>query len=61
MNLSSEKKLQEIYLITTTAAPFFEKQGFLQVDRARVPEAIRQTAQFTGGCPATATVMFREA
>ncbi len=46
-----------IYLITTTAKDFFERQGYCVIDRATAPEAIQQTDQFSGLCPSTAIVM----
>lgn len=48
------------YLITTTAAPFFEKQGFMPVDRDAVPEAILATRQAAILCPASATILTRQ-
>jgi amino-acid N-acetyltransferase len=58
-NLALLKGIREMYLITTTAAPFFEKRGFQQVDRLNVPVAIQRTTQFSGVCPSSATVMRR--
>lgn len=46
-----------VYLATTTAAPFFAKLGFQVVDRAEVPPAILSTRQLSGICPASATIM----
>ncbi|MGA0559709.1 arsenic resistance N-acetyltransferase ArsN2 [Larkinella sp. VNQ87] len=51
--------LDSIYLITTTADRYFERHGFGTVDRQDVPEAIRQTQQFSALCPASAVVMKR--
>jgi len=51
--------LQAIYLITTTAEGFFSRYGFVSVSRDEVPDAIRQTRQFSGLCPASALVMKR--
>ncbi|GAB3910026.1 hypothetical protein GCM10028803_48950 [Larkinella knui] len=51
--------LEEIYLITTTADRYFVRHGFRPVDRLEVPEAIRQTQQFSDLCPASAVVMKR--
>lgn len=59
LDLAQEKGVAEIYLITTTAADFFLKQGFKKVERAEVPTAIQQTAQFTSVCPSSATIMQR--
>lgn len=59
LDLAQEKGVEEVYLITTTAADFFLKQGFQKVERAQVPPAIQQTAQFTSVCPSSATIMQR--
>jgi protein-tyrosine-phosphatase/N-acetylglutamate synthase-like GNAT family acetyltransferase len=48
------------YLITMSAAPFFEKQGFRPVDRASVPEAILATRQAASLCPASATILTKQ-
>lgn len=49
--------LDELYLLTTTAAGFFAHRGYERVDRERAPDAIRATTQFTELCPASATCM----
>ncbi len=51
--------LQAIYLITTTAEGFFSRYGFVAISRHEVPDAIRQTRQFSGLCPTSALVMKR--
>src|SRR5262249_47020359 len=48
-----------LWLITTVAADFFERLGFAKVDRAVVPAAIRQTAEFAVLCPASADVLMK--
>ncbi len=60
LDLAQEKGVAEIYLITTTAANFFLKQGFRKVERAQVPTAIQQTAQFASVCPSSATIMQKD-
>lgn len=60
ISLAKEQSVSEVYLITTTAAPFFEKQGFKKVERASVPVAIQGTAQFSSVCPSSATIMHRK-
>lgn len=42
----SARGAAEILLLSSGAAPFFEKLGFRRVDRASVSEALRSTAQF---------------
>lgn len=49
--------VRTLYLLTTTAAPFFRRRGYESVARDAVPERIRATAEFTDLCPASATCM----
>ena len=46
--------------LTTTAADYFARLGFVRIDRDAAPPAIRATAQFASLCPASAHVMRRE-
>lgn len=50
-------KASTVWLITTSAAGFFERLGYAPCDRADIPHAIRQTRQFSSLCPDTAAVM----
>lgn len=64
INNTIEKYVKEIgvdciYLLTTTAKDFFERQGYWIIDRNTVPEAVKQTAEFSSLCPATAVVMMK--
>lgn len=54
---ASERGARGGYLLTTTAAEFFEQCGFEQVEREVVPETIRETKQFTKLCPNSAVCM----
>lgn len=47
----------DIWLITDSAAGYFEKHGFRAVERSAAPPAIAGTAQFAGLCPSSAVVM----
>jgi len=49
--------LRELFLLTTTAAPFFERRGFVSVLRPSVPEQIADSWEFRVGCPQTALAM----
>lgn len=55
--LAESKRVTTMYLITTTADRYFERLGFVRVDRANVPDVIAQTRQFRDLCPASAIVM----
>jgi amino-acid N-acetyltransferase len=48
-----------LYLFTTEAAPFFERHGFVRIDREEMPAELKATAQFTHACGATAVAMAR--
>jgi N-acetylglutamate synthase-like GNAT family acetyltransferase len=52
-------KCRAVFVLTTTAREFFEKLGYVAVDRSEVPAAIRATAQFSALCPDSATAMVR--
>lgn len=47
------------WLMTISAAAFFEAIGFKRVERADAPEAILETRQAKGLCPASAVVLKR--
>ncbi len=54
---AKSKGLERLYLLTTTAVCFFEKLGYSQLARLRVPEHIQQTTEFSSICPDEAIVM----
>ncbi len=47
------------WLLTTTAAVFFEKTGFKSADRAQAPEKILSSRQASALCPSTAALLVR--
>jgi amino-acid N-acetyltransferase len=46
-----------LYLLTTTAAGFFDRLGYTPADREGLPAAIRSTREFREICPASAVAM----
>jgi arsenate reductase len=50
---------REAWLLTTTAAPFFERAGFKRVERVAAPTAILSTRQAASLCPSTAALLTR--
>jgi amino-acid N-acetyltransferase len=46
-----------VFLLTTTAGDFFPRFGFEPVDRADVPDDVKQSIEFTSACPSSALVM----
>jgi amino-acid N-acetyltransferase len=51
------QQLSAVYLLTTTAAPFFERMGFERIERGDVPAEVQQAPEFASICPSSATVM----
>jgi len=57
---AESRGLRALYLLTTTAERWFPGFGFRAITRDAVPTGLRDTAEFAGACPASATVMCRE-
>ena len=55
--LARGRALQRLHLLTTTAAPYFARRGFVARDRAHAPASLQASAEFRGACPASATYM----
>ena len=53
----SQSRVRDLLLLTTTAAAFFPRFGFVPVTREAVPAALHASAELRGACPASATVM----
>lgn len=51
--------VSHLYLLTTTAEPFFLKRGFMRASRESAPDAIRATREFSGLCPASSAFMVK--
>ena len=52
-----ERGLQEFFLFTETAAPFFSRLGFSEVGRDGLPPAVARSPQAEEECAASATAM----
>jgi amino-acid N-acetyltransferase len=52
-----EKGIQNLYLLTTTAQGFFQKNNYQTISRDEVSDAIKETAEFKSVCPSSAIVM----
>lgn len=56
-SLAAQQGVKALYLLTTTAAPFFARLGYGAVPRSEAPTAIAATTQFSDLCPASSTFM----
>jgi amino-acid N-acetyltransferase len=54
---AAARHVQAIYLLTTTAESFFERQGYRRVDRTQAPPSIQSTREFASLCPASSAFM----
>lgn len=52
--------VRSLYLLTTTAEPFFAKRGYSRTARSEAPPFISSSAEFAGLCPASAAFMLKE-
>ena len=50
---------ERLHLLTTTAAPFFARNGYQAADRETAPDAIAASREFASLCPASAAYMTR--
>lgn len=51
--------VKRIYLLTTTAATFFARLGYLEIPRDDAPRSIRMTSEFASICPSTSALMVK--
>jgi len=49
--------VKHLYLFTTTANKYFQKQGYSSISRENLPEAIKSSAEFSYLCPSSAMTM----
>ena len=59
MAWAATEGLDSVYLLTTTAARYFTRLGFEELDRDELPLEIRESPEFSTACPATAIAMRR--
>ena len=57
LQMAEERNVRDVYLLTFTAASYFQRFGFQTMDRADVPASVRTSVQFVSACPPTALAM----
>jgi amino-acid N-acetyltransferase len=60
IQLSKEKELSGLYLLTTTAPEYFRKKGWVQIERDTAPHALTLSTEFASVCPASAICMSKQ-
>ena len=59
LEAGARRGIEEVFLLTETAAGFFPRFGFVRTTRDAVPGAVKQSVEFRQLCPDSATVMVR--
>lgn len=54
---AAASSITDLWLLTTSAAPFFARLGYHPADRNAAPPAVRATQEFTTLCPDSARLM----
>jgi amino-acid N-acetyltransferase len=52
-------RVHSLYLLTTTAEPYFEHRGYRRIDRSEAPPSIQSTREFSSLCPASSAFMIK--
>lgn len=56
-SMARASDISDLWLLTTTAAGFFRRMGYADVERSKVSAEVKSTTQFAQLCPATAACM----
>ncbi len=56
-NLSRELGIEDLYLLTETAATWFPRLGFGPADRSKAPERIAHSPEYASVCPVSSAFM----
>ncbi|MBP9796227.1 MAG: GNAT family N-acetyltransferase [Chitinophagales bacterium] len=56
---AKSKNIKQIYLLTETAEKFFLKNGFIKVERNKIPETIKNTYEYKVLCAESAIVLMK--
>jgi len=59
-NEAAKQGVSTLYLITDTAAAYFEKKGFNKITKAEVAPAVLESKEFNGLCPASSIIMVQK-
>jgi amino-acid N-acetyltransferase len=57
LDVARERRIEDVYLLTTTAEQYFPRFGFTCVCRDDVADEVRASIEFRTACPASAVAM----
>jgi amino-acid N-acetyltransferase len=52
-------QVRALYLLTTTAEPYFERRGYRRIERSQAPPSIQSTPEFASLCPSSSAFMIK--
>ena len=58
--VASQRHITHLYLLTETAQQWFAGRGYRVMERDRTPDELKNCAEFTSLCPASAVLMFKQ-
>lgn len=59
-SLSKKNGLSALYLLTETAAAYFERKKYIKITREDVPAEVQVSSEFSHVCPLSAIVMIKK-
>jgi N-acetylglutamate synthase-like GNAT family acetyltransferase len=60
LKMAEEAGAARAYLLTTNASSYFERLGFVSIQREEAPQAIRESRQMASICASSARLMSRD-
>ena len=57
LTAARKSRMAAVYLLTTSAAPFFRALGFVDSERSSLPRALSISPEVSRGCPASASCL----
>jgi amino-acid N-acetyltransferase len=60
LDLAEHYRLSSVSLLTETAKDYFPRFGFVEVSKVELPASLKDSAEFKGACPDSATAMMLE-
>jgi amino-acid N-acetyltransferase len=52
--------VKSLFLLTTTAEPFFKRLNYGRIDRDAAPPTVKQTSEYASLCPASSAFMVKQ-
>jgi amino-acid N-acetyltransferase len=56
---AAARQVRALYLLTSTAEPYFERRGYRRIDRSEAPPSIQSTREFASLCPSSSAFMIK--